>query len=206
MPSIFVLAGNALHQGLHVDVGCSASVDTLFKSAKNHTVPVSMMVNCAGIAGKFVDVVDTTEEVFDECIRVNLKGTFLMTRAAAREMIASGVPDAAIVNVASIVGKAGTESFAYYAASKGGVMSLTKSVAQELATKGIRCNAVLPGVTRTPMTAPFPEEVSRLAIGATPMKRLAEPEEIAEVIKFLCLPGSSYMTGSMVEVTGGLCM
>lgn len=182
-------------------------MDALFANVKNHSaVPVSIMVNCAGIAPVMTEVVDTTEQVFDKCIEVNLKGTFLMTRAAAREMIASGVPDAAIVNVSSIVGKTGLPSFGYYAASKGGVMALTKSAAQELASKGIRCNAVLPGVTRTALSQPFPEAVNMLTATSTPMKRIAEPEEIAEVIKFLCVPGSSYMTGSMVEVTGGLDM
>lgn len=121
-------------------------------------------------------------------------------------MIASGAANAVIVNVASIVGKSGKAGRSCYTASKGGVMALTKSAAQELAPKGIRCNAILPGVTMTHMTSAYSEETKMIAINATPMRKLGQPEEIAEAIKFLCLPASSFMTGSMVEVTGGIGM
>lgn len=147
-----------------------------------------------------------TLAIFLSSLFPNLKGTFLVTRAAGREMIASGVANAVIVNVASNVGKFGKFGVSCYAASKGGVMALTKSAAQELAPKGIRCNAILPGVTVTPMTSSYPEERKRITINATPMRRLGQPEEIAEAIKFLCIPASSFMTGSMVEVTGGMGM
>lgn len=200
------LPGATSHQSAYVDVGCSSSVDTLFENAKCHSVPVSVVVNCAGIAPTQADVVDTTEEIFDKVINVNLKGTFLMTRAAGREMIASGVADAVIVNVSSILGKMGMRGLGYYAASKGGVMALTKSAAQELAPKGIRCNAVLPGLTETPMISATSEASRILIAKLTPMGRLGQPEEIAEAIKFLCLPGNSYTTGAMLEVTGGFGM
>lgn len=200
------LPGNTNHEGVHVDVACGASVEALFENAKRHSVPVSIVVNSAGILHPMADIVDMSEETFDKVINVNLKGTFLVTRAAGREMIASGVANAVIVNVASINGKLGKAGLSCYAASKGGVMALTKSAAQELAPKGIRCNAILPGVTVTPMTSSYSEERKTIAINTTPMRRLGQPEEIAEAIKFLCLPASSYMTGSMVEVTGGMGM
>ncbi|KAH7944809.1 hypothetical protein HPB49_000750 [Dermacentor silvarum] len=137
-----------------------------------------------------------------------LQGTFLVTREASRYMLRSGQPmpegGASIVNVASIFGKTGQESCGAYAASKGGVVALTKSAAQELAAHGIRCNAVLPGWIETPMSAGAPEGWKDAAITLTPLGRTAQPREVAETIKFLCSPtSSSFVTGAAVEVSGG---
>ncbi|KAL1430982.1 hypothetical protein MTO96_014400 [Rhipicephalus appendiculatus] len=145
-------------------------------------------------------------EVFDKILQVNLKGTFLVTRAAARAMIASGVKEGVIVNVASILGKTGVSGLVAYTASKGGVVSLTKSVAQELAQHGIRCNAVLPSLTQTPMSDVLPEEPKRACIAQTPLGRMCQPDEVSEAIVFLCSPKSSFVTGATLEVTGGFKM
>lgn len=203
------LPGEAKHQAVYVDVGDSASVKHLFDNMKETyaALPLSIVVNCAGIGG-LVPILDCSDEIFDDVIRVNLKGTFLVTREASRYMLRSGqsMPEggAAIVNVASIFGKSGQENLAAYSASKGGVVALTKSAAQELAPHGIRCNAVLPGWTETPLTAHVPEDMRAEAIASTPLKRTAQPREIAEVIKFLCSPtSSSFVTGAALEVTGG---
>ncbi|KAH7966664.1 hypothetical protein HPB49_018463 [Dermacentor silvarum] len=127
-----------------MDVSDTDLVNRLFADIKEtESLPISIVVNCAGITKRSL-LVDTTDEDFDKIIQVNLKGTFLVTRAAARAMIASGVTEGVIVNIASILGKT-------YTASKGAVVALTKTVAKELAQHGIRCNAVLPSLTQTPM-------------------------------------------------------
>ncbi|KAL3246205.1 hypothetical protein MRX96_057850 [Rhipicephalus microplus] len=203
------LPGDEKHRAVYVDVVDSASVQRLFDNINdaNAALPLSAVVNCAGIIA-FAPIMDCSEEVFDDIIRVNLKGTFLLIREASRYILQSGQPmpeeGAAIVNVASIFGKNGQENAAAYCASKGGVVALTKSAAQELAPHNIRCNAVLPGCTETPMNATAPEDMRAEAIASTPLKRMAEPREIAETIKFLCLPNaSSFVTGATLEVTGG---
>ncbi|XP_065280022.1 (3R)-3-hydroxyacyl-CoA dehydrogenase-like [Dermacentor albipictus] len=203
------LPGDARHQAMYLDVGDSASVEQLFTNIKGtyEALPLSAVVNCAGIGG-LAPIVDCSDELFDDIIRVNLKGTFLVTREASRYMLSSGQPmpegGAAIVNVASIFGKTGQESSAPYAASKSGVVALTKSAAQELAAHGIRCNAVLPGWIETPLTAGAPEGWRAAAIATTPLGRTAQPREVAEAIKFLCSPtSSSFVTGAAIEVSGG---
>ncbi|XP_037573752.1 estradiol 17-beta-dehydrogenase 8 [Dermacentor silvarum] len=203
------LPGDARHQAVYLDVGDSASVKQLFNNIKcaYEALPLSAVVNCAGI-GCLAPILDCSDEHFDDVIRVNLKGTFLVTREASRYMLRSGQPmpegGASIVNVASIFGKTGQESCGAYAASKGGVVALTKSAAQELAAHGIRCNAVLPGWIETPMTAGVPEAWKAATITLTPLGRTAQPREVAETIKLLCSPtSSSFVTGAAVEVSGG---
>lgn len=198
------LPGQSCHTSAWLDVGSAESVGQLFSHVKEtELLPVSIVVNSAGIALKSL-IVDTTDEEFDKVIQTNLKGTFLMTREAARSMIASAVPNGVIVNVASIVAKTGIANFGAYAASKGAVVALTKSAAQELGPHGIRCNVVLPGPTRTPMTIAFSDENTDKDLPvSTFLGRIGQPEEIAEAIAFLCLPNSSYVTGAAFEVTGG---
>uniref|UniRef100_A0A1E1X9K3 (3R)-3-hydroxyacyl-CoA dehydrogenase n=1 Tax=Amblyomma aureolatum TaxID=187763 RepID=A0A1E1X9K3_9ACAR len=202
------LPGDAKHQAVYVDVGDSSSVEQLFVSIRSVcALPLSIVVNCAGIL-QACPLVECTDEHFDDIIRVNLRGTFLVNRAAAREMCSAvkTLPEGggAIVNVASILGKTGWPEGAAYTASKGGVIALTKTVAQELASHGIRCNAVLPGMTDTPLSAPVPEEIKDQVRAVTPLKRSGQPHEIAEAIKFLCSPTvSSFVTGAALEVTGG---
>ncbi|KAH7951007.1 estradiol 17-beta-dehydrogenase 8 [Rhipicephalus sanguineus] len=205
------LSGGAKHHALYVDVGDSSSVEQLF-SCMRSTLALSLaaVVNSAGIYIR-ASLVDTSDEMFDETIRVHLRGTFLVTRAAAREMTRSEnvLPEggAAIVNVSSIGTKTGWPLAAAYCAAKAGVVALTKSAAQELAAHGIRCNALLPGLTATPMTDSLPEEGKEEVRSLTPLKRLAKPSEIAEAVKFLCSPtASSFVTGAALEVTGGFMM
>lgn len=203
------LPGDARHQAVYLDVGDSASVEQLFNNIKGtyEGLPLSAVVNSAGIGG-LAPIVDCSDELFDDVIRVNLKGTFLVTREASRYMLRSGQPmpegGASIVNVASIFGKTGQESCGAYAASKGGVVALTKSAAQELAAHGIRCNVVLPGWIETPLSAGTSEGWKAAAITLTPLGRTAQPREVAETIKFLCSPtSSSFVTGAALEVSGG---
>ncbi|KAL1466011.1 hypothetical protein MTO96_026959 [Rhipicephalus appendiculatus] len=205
------LPGAAEHLALQVDIGDSSSVETLFNSIRcASSLPLSIVVNSAGIHAS-VPLVDCTDELFDDIIRINLKGAFLVTRAAAGDMIRSAkelpAGGASIVNVSSIAAKGGWVNASAHAASKAGVIALTKSAAQELAAHGIRCNAVLPGWTDTPMAAPLPDEQKAAVCSMSALKRSAHPSEIAEAIKFLCSPtASSYITGAALEVAGGLKM
>lgn len=200
------LPGDASHQALHVNVGDVSSVEQLFESVREASrLPLNTVVNCAGIL-RWGPLADCSDAVFDDVITVNLKGTFLVTRASVRYMLRSGKvwPGSAIVNVASIMGKSGRGGFSAYAASKAAIVALTKTAAQEFAVHGIRCNAVLPSWTDTAMNDGLPEHQKAAVCSMTPLKRSAQPQEIAEAIKFLCLPtSSSYITGAAVEVTGG---
>ncbi|EEC01006.1 beta-ketoacyl-ACP reductase, putative [Ixodes scapularis] len=140
-------------------------------------------------------------------IAVNLKGTFLVSQVAARTMISGKTNNCAIVNIGSVVAKSGLINNSAYVASKAGVTGLTKSMALELASAGIRVNAVLPGLVETPMVMDHTTEKARAMVAArTPLGRLGKPEEIANVVAFLCRPCSSLVTGAMVEVSGGLHM
>ncbi|XP_065287768.1 (3R)-3-hydroxyacyl-CoA dehydrogenase-like [Dermacentor albipictus] len=205
------LPGDANHQAMFVDVGESVSVEQLFDNIRSaFSEPLSIVVHCAGILGTAL-LCECTDELFDDVIRVNLRGTFLVNRAAARDMRRSGTPlpkaGAAIVNISSIVAKCCSESSATYAAAKAGVVALTKSAAAELAEHGIRCNAVMPGWVETPFMAHAGAALKAKAISSTPLSRTAQPWEIAEAIKFLCSPAvSSFITGATLEVTGGYYM
>ncbi|XP_077525467.1 (3R)-3-hydroxyacyl-CoA dehydrogenase-like [Amblyomma americanum] len=202
------LPGDGKHLAVYVDVGDYSSVEELFNHVRsNFTQPLSVVVNSAGIL-RSAPLVDCSEELFDDVIRVNLKGTFLVTRAASRYVLRSGIqlPEggAAIVNIASVAANAWGRATPAYASSKAGVIALTKTTAKELAAHGIRCNAVLPGWTDTPMSGGEYQKHKEAAVSTVPLKRAARPLEVAEAIKFLCSAASSYVTGAALEVAGGL--
>jgi 3-oxoacyl-[acyl-carrier protein] reductase len=137
-------------------------------------------------------------------LNVNLKGTFLFTKAIARPMMKQR--SGAIVNVASIIGLIGNAGQCNYAASKAGVIALTKSAAKELASRNVRVNAVAPGFIETRMTEALPEEVRKKMLGAIPMGRFGQPDDVADVVLFLAGSASSYMTGQVLTVCGGMVM
>ncbi|KAL3238550.1 hypothetical protein MRX96_048091 [Rhipicephalus microplus] len=198
------LPDTATHRAAFVDVSDTISVEKLLADIKEtEHLPVSILVNSAGVA-KHSSIFDTTDEEFDQVIGVNLKGTFVTSRAVARSMIASGVRDGAIVNLSSLAGVVGLAGMAAYNASKGAVAALTKAVAQDLAPHGIRCNVVVPSLIETPMIGVLPQEVQRTLVALTPLRRAGKPEEVAEVILFLCSPNSSYVSGASLDVTGGI--
>ncbi|XP_033124270.1 estradiol 17-beta-dehydrogenase 8-like [Anneissia japonica] len=192
------------HHSCSVDVGDSNAVKQMVKETMSlYGRAPCIAVNSAGIT-KDSFMVSMEESSFDEVIRVNLKGTFLVTQAISVAMLEQGVERGSIINLGSISGKVGNIGQCNYAASKAGVEGLTKSAAKELALHGIRCNAVLPGFIKTPMTETVPEKVVSMMKKMIPAGRMGEPSEVAEACLFLASDQSGYITGTTIEVTGGL--
>ncbi len=188
---------------LAADVSNGASVQACVAGVLEAFGRLDLLVNNAGITRDGF-LVRMSEEDWDAVLAVNLKGTFLFTKAAARGMMRqkSGV----IVNVASIIGLIGNAGQCNYAASKAGVIALTKSAARELAGRNIRVNAVAPGFIRTKMTEALPEAVRNGMLAAIPMGRFGEPGDVAAVVEFLAGPASAYLTGQVLSVNGGMSM
>ncbi|XP_062619276.1 estradiol 17-beta-dehydrogenase 8-like [Saccostrea cucullata] len=193
------------HQKYPCDVSDSASVnDLVSKIRERYSSAPHVAVNSAGIT-RDRTMMKLTEEDFDKVIDVNLKGTWLLNRAVGKAMLADKVPGS-IVNISSLVGKTGNIGQTNYAASKAGVIGLTKSMAKEMGKFNIRVNAVLPGFIETPMTDVVPEHLIQMTKMLIPLGRLGNPEEIANTCAFLASDKSSYITGATIEVTGGLFM
>jgi 3-oxoacyl-[acyl-carrier protein] reductase len=161
---------------------------------------LDVLVNNAGIT-RDATLRKLTLDAWQAVIEVNLQGTFLATQAAATRMREQG--SGAIVNISSISGKVGMIGQANYSAAKAGVVGLTKATARELAHHGIRVNAVQPGLIRTPMTEALREDIWQQKMSEIPMRRAGEPDEVANVVLFLASDLSSYLTGTVLEVTGG---
>ncbi|KAJ9577548.1 hypothetical protein L9F63_005921 [Diploptera punctata] len=195
--------GGKKHICLSVDVSMSESVNMAMSDIiDNYTVPPSIIVNSAGITrDNFLLKMD--ERMFQKVLDVNLKGTFLVVQAAAKAMIEAKITRGSIVNVASIVGRTGNIGQCNYSASKAGVEAFTKTVAKEFGPFDIRCNAVVPGFIKSPMTDAVPEKVIQKILPHVAMGRMGRPQEVAEVIAFLSSERSSYVNGACVEVTGG---
>ncbi|XP_032094596.1 estradiol 17-beta-dehydrogenase 8 [Thamnophis elegans] len=192
------------HQAARVDVGCARSVEELLRTVQARFArPPTVCVNCAGIT-RDEFLLRQSEAAFEAVLRVNLKGAFLVTQAVAKALVESGATGGSIVHLGSVVGKVGNLGQVNYAASKAGVEALAKTAAKELARYGIRCNTVLPGFIRTPMTDKVPTKVLDKFAAMVPMGRLGEPEDVADVCAFLASDESRYITGASLEVTGGL--
>ena len=144
------------------------------------------------------------EDAFEAVIDTNLKGSFFMTKAVSRQMLKQRYGK--IINMASVVGIMGNAGQANYAASKAGVIGMTRSFAREVASKGITVNAVAPGFIATDMTEAMTEEAYSSVKENIPMGRIGTPEEVAEIIAFLAGPQSGYVTGQVICVDGGMCM
>jgi 3-oxoacyl-[acyl-carrier protein] reductase len=143
-----------------------------------------------------------TEQDWDEVLSVNLKGAFLFSKAVAKPMMKQRA--GAIVNVASIIGLIGNAGQCNYAASKAGMIALTKSVAKELASRNIRANAVAPGFIQTKMTDKLAEDIRKKMLEAIPLGRFGLPEDVANVVLFLAGDASAYVTGQVLTVCGGM--
>ncbi|TNF61506.1 MAG: SDR family oxidoreductase [Burkholderiales bacterium] len=197
------LAGQLGALYLHCDVGHKADVDAAVAATLERHGRIDVLVNNAGIF-KAADFLDVTEDDFDAVLRVNLKGSFLMGQAAARAMVTTG--GGSIVNMSSVNGVLAIPNIASYNASKGGVNQLTRVMALALADKGIRVNAVAPGTIATELAAQAvltSEDARRKILSRTPLGRLGEPGEIADVVAWLASDAASYVTGEIVTVDGG---
>jgi 3-oxoacyl-[acyl-carrier protein] reductase len=188
---------------ISVDVSKSDAVNKAVDSAIEALGSVDILVNNAGIT-KDTLLMRMSEEDWDAVLDINLKGTFLFSKAVARPMMKKR--SGAIVNIASIIGLIGNAGQCNYAASKAGVIALTKSTARELAARNIRVNAVAPGFIESKMTEVLPDDVKQTMLDQIPMKRFGVPGDVARAVLFLATDASSYMTGQVLTVSGGMVM
>lgn len=183
------------------DVSNADDVTEMFNQIKELMGPVEILVNNAGITRDGL-LLRMSEADYDAVLDTNLKGTFLCTKAAIKDMMKDR--SGRIINITSIVGVQGNAGQANYSASKAGVIGFTKSVAREYGSKGITVNAVAPGFIQTAMTDQLPDNVKEAYLKQIPLARFGTPEDVADVVDFLASDKASYITGQVIEVTGGM--
>ncbi|MCA9737494.1 MAG: 3-oxoacyl-ACP reductase FabG, partial [Gemmatimonadetes bacterium] len=191
------------HAGYACDVADDAQVADTVALVQKEVGDIAVLVNNAGVTRDNL-VMRIDADAWDQVLDTNLKGAFHMIRAVSRGMMKrrAGV----IVNISSVVGLMGNAGQANYAASKAGLLGLTKSVARELASRGIRCNAVAPGYIDTDMTADLGPDAAEALKGRIPLGRLGEPRDVAGLVRFLAGPDAHYITGQVIAVDGGMVM
>lgn len=182
-------------------VNVESEVEEMFTAVEKSLGVVDILVNNAGITKDNLLMRMKTEE-WDSVIDVNLKGTFLCTRRAVKGMMKNRYGK--IINISSVVGFTGNAGQFNYSATKAGVIGMTKSAALELASRGIRVNAVAPGFIETDMTASLTDEVKAAYLEKIPLKSLGKPEDIANAVAYLASPLSDYMTGQTLHLNGGM--
>ncbi|MCP9274471.1 3-oxoacyl-ACP reductase FabG [Mycolicibacterium arenosum] len=194
------LGGADVARAVTCDVTSAADVEALVNAAVTEFGALDVMINNAGIT-RDATMRKMTEDQFDQVIAVHLKGTWNGTRLAAGIMREAG--GGAIINISSISGKVGLMGQTNYSAAKAGIVGMTKAAAKEVAHLGVRINAIQPGLIRSAMTEAMPQRIWDAKLAEVPMGRAGEPGEIASVAVFLASDLSSYMTGTVLEVTGG---
>lgn len=187
---------------IKADISKAEEAKGLIKEAIKNFGKLDILVNNAGIT-KDMLLLRMTEQEFDKVIEVNLKGVFNCTKEASRAMLKAG---GSIINMTSVVGLSGNAGQSNYAASKAGVIGFTKSVAKEFAGKKLRVNAIAPGFIETDMTHVLADKVKEDVIRTIPMKRFGASDEVAKVALFLASDLSSYVTGEVIRVDGGMAM
>ena len=188
---------------VRIDVSSGADVKSVFDSIIKEYKPVDIVVNNAGITRDGL-LVRMKEADWDLVMNINLKGSFLCSQQAAKQMMKQ--KSGAIVNIASIVGIMGNFGQANYSASKAGLIGFTKTLAREVAPRGIRANAVAPGFIDTEMTRVLEESVREKLIEQIPLARLGQPVDVARCVSFLVSEKASYITGQVINVNGGMLM
>jgi 3-oxoacyl-[acyl-carrier protein] reductase len=190
-------------RGFACDVGDPASIVALIESVEKAYGQIDILVNNAGLTRDNI-LFRIKDEDWDTVLDANLRGAFIAIRAASRGMIKRRW--GRIINIASVVGITGNKGQANYAASKAGLIGLTKSVAKELGSRNVLVNAVAPGFIDTDMTAAMPPEARASLSGQIPLERLGSPQDVAGVVAFLASEHASYITGQTVVVDGGMVM
>ena len=185
------------------DVTDSGDIQAMMDKILDKYKKLDILINNAGITRDNL-VLRMSEEDWDKVIAVNLKGCFVCTKVAAKVMLKQH--SGKIVNLASIIGIMGNSGQANYAASKAGIIGLTKSVAKELAPRGVCVNAIAPGFIKTDMTAKLPEEIRKKMLSVIPLGRFGEAKDVANLVLFLSSESSSYITGQVVQIDGGMRM
>ena len=196
-----IAAAGGVATALQGDVAKPQDVEAMSAHLQRGNIFIDVLVNNAGVLRDALFVM-MSDAQWDEVIDTNLKGVFLMSRAIVRGMIEKRCGK--IINIVSISGLIGTPAQANYAASKGGVIAMTRSMAKELARYGITVNAVAPGFVETDMLAEMNERQRTEMLKLVPMKRAAQPEEVANLVQFIASDACSYMTGQTLVLDGGL--
>ncbi len=185
------------------DITSEDAVKAMVAAIMDRFGRIDILVNNAGITQDNL-LMRMSEEQWDTVLAVNLKGAFLCTKAVARPMVKAR--HGRIINIASVVGLTGNVGQANYSSSKGGLIALTKSTAQELGSRRITCNAVAPGFIETEMTARLSNEARQRMLERIPLGRPGQPEDVARAVVFLAGPAAAYITGQVLAVDGGMVM
>ena len=185
------------------DVADPEQAKALVEQVESGLGDIDALVNNAGVTRDTL-IARMSDEDWNAVLDTNLRGTFHMCRAVARKMLRRRA--GSIVNLTSVVGLHGNAGQVNYAASKAGIVGLTKSLAKELGNRGVRANAIAPGYIDTELTGVLPEDVRNLILGNTPLGRLGTPEDVAGAVRFLCSDEAGFVTGEVLLVDGGLGM
>lgn len=188
---------------LKADVTDSEAIENLVKKAIEKFESIDVLVNNAGITKDNL-LMRMSEEEFTKVIDVNLKGTYIVTKIVSKYMMKKR--QGSIINLSSVVGVVGNAGQSNYSASKAGILGFTKSIAKELASRNIRANAVAPGFIETDMTAVLGENIKENIYNQIPLKRMGKAKEVANLVYFLGTEESSYITGQVISVDGGMTM
>lgn len=183
------------------DASARADIDAILARIRAELGPIAILVNNAAVA-QFRPFLDITDGDLERICRVNLMGPFMLTQAVIPDMTAAGW--GRVINMSSASAQQGTKTLSHYAATKGGIMALTRTLAMEFAADGVTVNAISPSFIDTPMRFEAPASDFDAAVAATPMKRAGQPEDIAAAVAFLASEAAGYITGQTLSVNGGL--
>ena len=188
---------------MQADVSIPTEAQALVERVESELGDIDALVNNAGVTRDTL-IARMSDEDWEVVIETNLRGTFNTCRAVSRKMLKRRA--GSIVNLSSVVGLHGNPGQANYAASKAGIIGMSKALARELGSRGVRVNVVAPGYIKTALTEVISEEMRQLIFGNTPLGRLGEPEDVARAVRFLCSDDAAFITGEVLLVDGGLGM